>query len=419
MSRYLTLLVLLLSLSACTQSTSPPPTGTNPSTPTTDTAISSPQGAQTFISPTPIPNTSSPVDPSAIDTPASTTTFPDPNAYQWQMVVSGLARPVDLQADGSGRLFIIEKAGRIRILENDQLVDAAFLDITDRVGSDGNEQGLLGLAFHPQYAQNGRFFVNYTNNNGDTEIARFQVSTDPNSADQNSEVKLIGVDQPRANHNGGVLAFGPDGYLYAGLGDGGSQGDPSGNGQNTGVLLGKILRIDVDSTEPYSIPSDNPFGNEVWAYGLRNPWRFSFDRANGDLYIGDVGQNQWEEIDYLPTGSAGGTNFGWDQREGAHDYEGTTSANFTEPVAEYSHQEGGCSVTGGYVYRGSMPEWNGIYLYGDYCTGLIWGLIRSNDAWQKQQLFDVDVTITSFGQDEAGEIYLLSDDGSIYHLSQK
>lgn len=419
MSRYLPLLVLLLFLSACTQSTSPPPTGTNPSTSTTDTTIPSPQGAQTSISPTSIPNTSSPTDPSATDAPASVATFPDPNTYQWQMIVSGLTRPVDLQADGSGRLFIIEKDGRIRILQDGQLLDQPFLDITDRVGSDGNEQGLLGLAFHPQYAQNGRFFVNYTNNNGDTEIARFQVSTDPNRADQNSEVKLIGVDQPHANHNGGVLAFGPDGYLYAGLGDGGSQGDPSGNGQNTGVLLGKILRIDVDSAEPYAIPSDNTFGNEVWAIGLRNPWRFSFDRANGDFYIGDVGQNQWEEIDYLPAGSAGGTNFGWDQREGAHDYEGTTSANFTEPVAEYSHQEGGCSVTGGYVYRGSMSEWNGIYLYGDYCTGLIWGLIRSNDVWQKQQLFDVDVTITSFGQDEAGEIYLLSDNGSIYRLSQK
>ena len=415
MSRYLTLFVLLLFLSACTggQNTSPPPTGTNPSTPTTDTT------AQTSISPTSIPNTSSPTDPFVTDTPATAPTFPDPNAYQWQVIASGLARPVDLQADGSGRLFIIEKAGRIRILQDGQLLDQPFLDITGRVGSDGNEQGLLGLAFQPQYPENGRFFVNYTNNNGDTEIARFQVSDDPNGADPNSEVKLLGVNQPFPNHNGGVLAFGPDGYLYAGLGDGGAAGDPLGNAQNTNALLGKILRIDVDSAEPYAVPVDNPFGNEVWAYGLRNPWRFSFDQATGDLYIGDVGQNAWEEIDYLSAGSAGGTNFGWDQREGAHDYEGTASANFTEPVAEYSHQEGGCSVTGGYVYHGSMPEWNGIYLYGDYCTGLIWGLIRSNDGWQKQQLFDVDVRITSFGQDEAGEIYLLDDNGSIYRLSQK
>jgi glucose/arabinose dehydrogenase len=276
---------------------------------------------------------------------------------------------------------------------------------------------LLGLAFHPQYAQNGRFFVNYTDVNGDTVIARYQVSSDPNVADANSEVKLVGVDQPYANHNGGVLTFGPDGYLYAGLGDGGSQGDPNGNGQNTGVLLGKILRLDVDSAEPYALPPDNPFGNEVWAYGLRNPWRLSFDRSTGDLYIGDVGQSQWEEIDYLPSGSAGGTNFGWNLREGAHDYNGSASPDLTEPIAEYSHQEGGCSVTGGYVYRGSMPEWNGIYLYGDYCTGLIWGLMRDNDGWQKQQLFQIAARITSFGQDTAGEIYLVSDSGMIYRLA--
>jgi glucose/arabinose dehydrogenase len=326
---------------------------------------------------------------------------------------------VDLQADGSGRLFVIEKSGRIRIIQDGQLLPQPFLDITDRVGSGGNEQGLLGLAFHPQYSQNGRFFVNYTDKNGDTVIARFQVSGDPNAADPGSEVKLLGVDQPYANHNGGVLAFGPDGYLYAGLGDGGSQGDPKGNAQNTSNLLGKILRVDVNSGDTYSVPADNPFGNEVWAYGLRNPWRFSFDKATGDFYIGDVGQNTWEEINYLPAGSPGGTNFGWDQREGAHDFEGSASPDFTEPVTEYSHPEGGCSVTGGYVYRGSMPEWNGIYLYGDYCTGMIWGLLQADGGWQKQKLFDVDYTITSFGQDQSGEIYLVSDGGGIYKLVKK
>jgi glucose/arabinose dehydrogenase len=332
------------------------------------------------------------------------------------LAISGLVRPVDLQPDGSGRLFVIEKVGRIRIIENDQLIETPFLDISGQVGSNGNEQGLLGLAFHPQYAQNGRFFVNYTDNNGDTVLARFQVSGDPNIADPNSEVKILGVDQPFANHNGGVLAFGPDGYLYAGLGDGGSQGDPFGNAQNTTALLGKILRLDVDSAEPYAVPADNPFGNEVWAYGLRNPWRFSFDKLTHDLYIGDVGQNTWEEIDFLPAGSPGGTNFGWNFREGAHDYKGGGPAGMVEPVAEYSHTEGGCSVTSGYVYRGSMPEWNGIYLYADYCTGLIWGLIRSENGWQKQQLFDLDVTITSFGQDAAGELYLLSDNGGVFRL---
>jgi glucose/arabinose dehydrogenase len=218
---------------------------------------------------------------------------------------------------------------------------------------------------------------------------------------------------------GGVLTFGPDGYLYAGLGDGGSAGDPFGNAQKTDNLLGKILRIDVDSAEPYAIPPDNPFGNEIWAYGLRNPWRMSFDKETGDLFIGDVGQNIWEEIDYLPADSAGGTNFGWDYREGAHEYEGSGPAEMVDPIAEYNHPEGGCSVTGGYVYRGSMPEWNGIYLYGDYCTGFIWGLIQTEAGWQKQQLFDVDVTITSFGQDDAGEIYLLSDNEVIYRLSQR
>jgi glucose/arabinose dehydrogenase len=335
------------------------------------------------------------------------------------MIATGLARPDTLSVDGSGRLFVIEKPGRIRIIQNDQLLDQPFLDISNRVGSSGNEQGLLGLAFHPNYTQNGRFFVNYTDNSGNTVIARFQVSGDPNVADPNSEVKLLGIDQPFPNHNGGELAFGPDGYLYDGQGDGGSAGDPFGNAQKKDVLLGKILRLDVDSAEPYAVPSDNPFGNEVWAYGLRNPWRFSFDKLTGDLYIADVGQNTWEEIDYLPKGSAGGTNFGWNLREGAHDYNGSASPDLTEPVAEYSHQEGGCSVTGGYVYRGSMPEWNGIYLFGDYCTGLIWGLIHSGNNWQKQQLFDMDFTITSFGQDEKGEVYLVSDSGSVYRLAKK
>jgi glucose/arabinose dehydrogenase len=403
------LIVLLgLAVAACN--------GVNTPTPTSATPTVSPE-TETSPAPTTVPatETSKPVT----DTPASTTTFPDPNAYTWQPLdIPSLQRPVNLQADGSGRLFVIEKPGRIRIIENNQLLETPFLDITDRVGSNGNEQGLLGLAFHPRYQENGRFFVNYTDTSGgDTVIARFQVSSDPNVADPNSEVQLLGIDQPFPNHNGGVLAFGPDGYLYAGLGDGGSQGDPNGNAQNTSVLLGKILRIDVDSAEPYAIPSDNPFGNEVWAYGFRNPWRFSFDRTTGDLYIGDVGQNQWEEIDFLPAGSPGGANFGWDHREGAHDYEGGGPEGMIDPVAEYSHPEGGCSVTGSYVYRGSMPEWQGIYLYGDYCTGMIWGLIQVDGGWQTQLLFDVDATITSFGQDEQGEIYMISDNGGIFRLA--
>lgn len=385
----------------------------NPSTPAATVIVPEPP---TQSSPTNLPDTPPSTDVPATDSPAPTT-FPDPGAYQWQSVVSGLERPVDLQPDGSGRLFVIEKPGRIHILENGQLLDQPFLDLTDRIDSSGNEQGLLGLAFHPQYSENGRFFVNYTDTNGDTVIARYQVTSDPSLADPNSEVQLLTVDQPYRNHNGGVLAFGPDGYLYAGLGDGGSAGDPQGNAQNTNTLLGSILRLDVDSAETYAIPADNPFGNEVWAYGLRNPWRLSFDPQTGDLYIGDVGQNNWEEIDYLPAGSPGGANFGWDHREGTHEYEGGGPPDLIDPVAEYSHPEGGCSVTGGHVYRGAMPEWNGIYLYGDYCTGLIWGLINQDGTFQEQQLFDLDFTITSFGQDEAGEIYAVSDSGGIYRLA--
>jgi len=402
------ILLLVLPLLACSgQSTST----SIPSTPTISTVT------QTSVPLTEIAtNTSAPTQPPATDTPTTAATFPDPSGYQWQEIAAGLQRPVDLQADGSGRLFILEKVGRIRIFHDGQLSAQPFLDITDRVNSGGNEQGLLGLAFHPQYAQNGRFFVNYTDYNGKDVIARYQVSADANLADAKSVMRLLAIEDPFPNHNGGVLAFGPDGFLYAGLGDGGSGGDPFGNGQNTNVLLGKIIRLDVDSAEPYAVPADNPFGNEIWAYGLRNPWRISFDKSTGDLYIGDVGGSQWEEIDFLPAGSPGGINFGWNLREGAHDYKGGASPDVVDPIAEYSHQEGGCSVTGGFVYRGSMPDWNGIYLYADYCTGFIWGLIQVDGGWQKPQLFDMAVTITSFGQDEAGELYLLSDTGSVYQF---
>jgi len=416
------ILLLVLFVAACNgQVTTTPPSNTPTVGPLTQTSIppTTPSDIETLTpGPVPVTETSSPATPT--ETAPGTTTFPDPAAYTWQGIVSGLQRPVDLQANGTGRLFVVEKVGRIRIIENDQLLEAPFLDISDRVGSSGNEQGLLGLAFHPQYQQNGRFFVNYTDTSGDTVLARFQVSSDPNVADPNSEVKLLGVQQPFPNHNGGVLAFGPDGYLYAGLGDGGSAGDPFGNAQNTGVLLGKILRLDVNSADPYANPSDNPFGNEIWAYGLRNPWRFSFDKGTGDLYIGDVGQGDWEEIDFLPAGSSPGANFGWSFREGAHDYKGGGPQGMVEPVAEYSHSEGGCSVTGGYVYRGSMPEWNGIYLYADYCSGLIWGLIRSDTGWQHQVLFDASLSnITSFGQDDAGELYIVRDNGGVFRLAHR
>jgi glucose/arabinose dehydrogenase len=281
------------------------------------------------------------------------------------------------------------------------------------------------LAFHPQFTQNGYFYVNYTDRRGDTVISRFQVAAEnPQQVDPASEFGLLGVEQPFRNHNGGVLAFGPDGFLYIGLGDGGGGGDPRGNGQNTEKLLGKILRLDVDNGDPYAIPPDNPFAQrggapEVWAYGLRNPWRFSFDRLTGDLFIGDVGQNSYEEIDYLPAGSPGPTNFGWNYREGAHPFAGEPAGRveLTDPVAEYGRDQG-ITVIGGYVYRGSeLPEWQGIYLYGDYGTGLIWGLFRdTGGAWQNSVLFQSGFTITSFGEDESGEIYLVDYPGSLYRL---
>jgi glucose/arabinose dehydrogenase len=314
-------------------------------------------------------------------------------------------------------LFIIEKYGTIRIYKDDQLYSQPFLNIDDRVNDSGNEMGLLGLTFHPDFKSNGYFYVNYTGDGGHTRISRFQANGD--IADPESEKVLMLIEQPYPNHNGGAVVFGPDGYLYLALGDGGLGGDPQKNGQDKGSMLGKVLRIDVNSGDPYSIPPDNPFGNEVWVLGLRNPWRISFDRATGDLWIGDVGQGDWEEIDYLPAGSPGGANFGWSLMEGSYGYDTVVpQPGLLLPAAEYSHDVG-CSVTGGYVYRGSMPEWNGVYVYGDYCSGIIWGLINSNGQWQSQILFEAGVKITSFGEDESGELYLASDNGSVYLLARK
>ncbi len=406
---------VLLILTACLPTTTPPPPTPVPASVPPDTVAPPTVAPPPTDSTTALPATETPIPPP----PPDATAFPNPEAYLWQTIVSGLERPIDLQhaGDGSGRSFIIEKVGRIRILQAGNLVDFPFLNITERVGSQGNEQGLLGLAFHPRYAENGLFFVNYTDRNGDTVIARYRVTADPNLADPSSELVLLRVSQPYGNHNGGVLAFGPDGYLYAGLGDGGSAGDPRGNAQKLDTLLGKILRLDVDSAEPYAIPADNPFGNEIWAYGLRNPWRMSFDRGTGDLYVGDVGQGNWEEINFVSAGMPGGVNFGWDYFEGTHPYEGTPpqGTQFVPPVAEYDHGQG-CSVTGGYVYRGSMPAWSGIYLYGDYCSGNVWGLIRSDGGWQTRVLFEALGRITSFGQDESGEVYLVTDSGQILGL---
>jgi glucose/arabinose dehydrogenase len=383
------------------------------------------------------PNSGSTAEPAAqeptltpTETPTSTpvpqTSFPDPSAYQWVVIAEGFIRPLLLTnaGDGSNRLFVVEQDGIIRVIENGATLAEPFLNIEENVGSGGNEQGLLGLAFHPDYENNGYFYVNYTGLDGNTVIARFQVSADPNVADAASETQLLTVAQPYENHNGGNLIFGPDGYLYIGLGDGGSGGDPQGNGQDLETLLGKMLRIDVNSGEPFAIPADNPFANggglpEIWAYGLRNPWRFSFDRSTGDLYIADVGQGQWEEISFLPGGIVGGSNFGWNYFEGTHVYQGAApeGASFVPPVTEYDHS-GRCSVTGGFVYRGpSLPEWTGIYIYGDYCSGEVMGLFQQPDgAWVSQVLFTQPSFITSFGEDEAGELYLVDRNGIIFQL---
>lgn len=362
-----------------------------------------------------------PVTPPEPEAPEDVTSLPDPSGYTWAGVVEGLNSPVGLTTagDGSGWLYVIEQPGRIRIIENGQLVESPFLDIRDRVGDQGSEQGLLGLAFHPDFQENGFFFVNYTDLNGDTVVARYQVSEDPDQADQDSETVVLTLSQPYKNHNGGQVSFGPDGYLWIGTGDGGSAGDPQDNAQNLDVLLGKLLRIDVDQL-PYSIPEENPFGDEIWAYGLRNPWRFNHDPATGELYIADVGQNQWEEVNYLPADAEPGANFGWNYREGAHPFEGTppADAELIDPVAEYSHPTG-CSVSGGAVYRGSMPAWQGVYLYADYCSGLVWGLVQDADGnWQSEVLFRTDRRIPAVSQDENGEVYLLDIRGEVLRLEE-
>jgi glucose/arabinose dehydrogenase len=334
-----------------------------------------------------------------------------------RQVASGFTRPlyVTHAGDDSGRLFVVQQAGVISVLQDGATLSEPFLDIRDRVGSRGNEQGLLGLAFHPDWPTVNAFFVNYTNRSGDTVVGRYRVSDDPNRADPNSEVRILELDQPAANHNGGNLVFGPDGYLYIGTGDGGGAGDQFGNGQNRRTLLGKMLRIDVNSGQPYGIPPDKPFvgttstAPEIWAIGLRNPWRYTFDRATGDLYIGDVGQNAWEEIDFQSASSAGGENYGWPLMEGAHCYNAPrcNEQGLVLPVAEYSHSLG-CSVTGGYVYRGQLfPSLTGIYFYADYCSGRIWKLTRDGQGnWVSTEVLDSNEQISSFGEDEEGEVYL-------------
>ena len=343
-----------------------------------------------------------------------------------RLVVSGLSSPLDLQSvrEDRERLYVVEQGGRIRVVRNGQLQAAAFLDVSDRI-STGGERGLLGLAFHPRFAQNRRFFVNYTDPAGDTRIAELTASS-PDEAGASTERTLLRVPQPFSNHNGGGLAFGTDGYLYAGLGDGGSGGDPLGNGQRLDTHLGKMLRIDVDAGSPYAVPADNPFRAragalpEIWAYGLRNPFRFSFDRVTGELYVGDVGQGSVEEID-VAAARAGGQNYGWNVTEGSSCYSprtGCDKTGITGPVFEYDHSQG-CSVTGGVVYRGCrMPGLAGTYFFGDFCRGAVRSFRFS--AGQATDVRSWSLSgpgaVSSFGVDADGEVYVVDYAGAVYRL---
>lgn len=343
------------------------------------------------------------------------------------VITTGLDHPLYLThaGDGPKRLFVVEQAGRIRLVEQGVLAPLPYLDITDRVRS-GGEQGLLGLAFHPDYRTNGRFFVNYTRKpDGATVIAEYR--RESRNAASREERPVLLVPQPYPNHNGGMVAFGPDGLLYVGLGDGGSGGDPHNHGQDPDHLLGKILRLDVDHGEPYAIPADNPFATrggkpEVYAWGLRNPWRFSFDAATGDLWVGDVGQYKWEEVDRVVPGG----NYGWRVMEGMHCFKPALFCDMTglaAPVLEYDHAGGRCSITGGYVYRGqAAPRLKGLYLYADYCSGELFGF-RPGEVGQRgmngRLLLKTPLRISSFGADEEDEVYLIDHGGGVYRVTAR
>jgi glucose/arabinose dehydrogenase len=345
-------------------------------------------------------------------------------------VVTGLSSPVHITNAGDDRLFVVEQSGRIRIVQNGQLLPTPFLDISSRITS-GGERGLLSVAFPPGYASKQYFYVNFTDQNGDTTIARYRVGTNPNQANVASEEILLKIEQPFANHNGGQIAFGRDGFLYIGMGDGGSGGDPQNFAQNPASLLGKMLRIDVESGgRPYTIPSTNPFvgakdptdaiRDEIWAIGFRNPWRFSFDRQTGDLYIGDVGQNTIEEISFQPANSTGGENYGWRLLEGSQPFNNPSGSTegLVLPVAEYDHNQG-VSVTGGFVYRGEPNSTlQGVYLYADFGNGRVWGLRSTAAGWENALIVDTPYGVSTFGEDQAGNLYLADYfTGDIYRVA--
>jgi glucose/arabinose dehydrogenase len=368
---------------------------------------------------------------------------PPPPTAQFELVqvANGFSSPLDIQqpADSTGRLFVVEQGGHIQIIQsNGTRAGTPFLDVTARAGfTSGGETGLLGLAFHPQYAQNRRFFVNYTRNMGgqlQSVIAEFtSSSTNANFADPVTENILFTVNQPFPNHKGGGLAFDQNGFLYIALGDGGSGGDPQCNGQNINVLLGKILRIDVDSQPAsglnYAIPPGNPFVNqtgrdEIWLYGLRNPFRFSFDNATGNLWIGDVGQDSFEEVDML-TPNQGGANMGWNLREGTHPFPSTTctqtGTQITDPIFDYDRSNGDETVIGGHVYHGQrMPALAGNYIFGDFISGRVWSLTKTGQSWTRTFLLNTAGNdLSAIGQDQAGELYVVRySSGAIERLHQ-
>jgi glucose/arabinose dehydrogenase len=353
-------------------------------------------------------------------------------------------RPLDIThaGDGSGRLFVVEKRGMVWIVLDEQRLSIPFLDISDRVGN-LSEAGLLSMAFPPDFAEQGYFFVHYNSKenvvapdqprepNGahDTIIARFRLTDDPNVADPASEEPILKQNQPASNHNGGQLAFGPDGYLYIGLGDGGGNDDVFANGQDPSSLLAKLLRIEVGATGTYTVPADNPFVDdsdyrpEIWAEGLRNPWRFSFDRLTGDLYIADVGEDSYEEINFQPATSRGGENYGWNVMEGLHCFRSTSCApsRYTLPVAEYPHNPNDecTALIGGVVFTSSHPAHPPLYLYGDWCTGILRGLQRSGDQWISGSIMDTPMRMLSFGEDETGQVYIGDDRGMVYRVSAR
>jgi|SRR3989344_5834367 len=342
-----------------------------------------------------------------------------PTSVTLKKIAGGFIRPLHLAEppDASKRLFIVEQEGKIKIIKNGTVLTTPFLDISNKV-SRGSEQGLLSIAFPTGFSLKKYFYISYTDVNGDSVIARVKVSQNIDIADPTSEERILFVDQSYSNHNGGLITFGPDGFLYIALGDGGSAGDSENRAQNINDLLGKILRIDVESGgEPYSIPSDNPFvgvngRDEIWAVGFRNPWKFSFDKLTGDLFIADVGENKREEVNFSPFGTSKGVNYGWRCYEGTidHNLSGCLAReNYIFPIYDYPHGvDNVCSVTGGFVYRGSKyPSLDSIYIYGDFCSGQIWGLRTINGIWENKLLLDSGALISSFGQDLSGNLYVI------------